>query len=223
MKKHTRPSVTLVARGIITFATATALIGLAPALPAAAHDDVVSSTPAEGETITAAPEFFSVTTSEPMLDLTGEGTGFGIEVTDENGLYYGDGCVAVQDATMSSVAALGPAGDYTLTYQYVGSDGHTLSDTIGFRYEPVDSATVQGGLDSAPVCPSANDGASGDGSTPTGDTNAENESATVLAIVAAILAALAIVSAIVAGAVVMRRRRAVRDDASGDSSTHESD
>jgi hypothetical protein len=162
------------------------------------------------------PEFFIITTNEPMLDLTGEGAGFGIVVTDENGLYYGDGCVAVQGDTMSSVAALGPAGDYTLTYQYVSSDGHTLSDTIGFRYEPVDSATVQGGLASAPVCESSSGGTGGGDSTPTGDTNADSESATVLAIVAVILAALAAASAIVASALVMRHRRAGAEDVSSE-------
>jgi methionine-rich copper-binding protein CopC len=213
MKKRTRQPFALVSGGIITVAAATVLIGLAPALPAAAHDYVVSSTPAEGETITAIPELFIITTNEPMLDLTGEGTGFGIEVSDENGLYYGDGCVVVDDTSMSTVAALGPAGEYTLTYQYVGSDGHALSDTIEFRYEPVDSVTVQGGLASPPVCPGQEGGAGVDDSVPVADgaANADSESAALLTIVAFVLAALAAAGAIITSVVVTRNRRAASD------------
>lgn len=221
MKNRTCQSSALVTGGIITVAVATALIGLAPALPAAAHDYVVSSTPAEGETITTVPELFIITTNEPMLDLTGEGTGFGIEVSDANGLFYGDGCVVVDGTSMSTVAALGPAGEYTLTYQYVGSDGHALSDTIEFQYEPVDSVTVQGGLSSPPVCPGQEGGAGVDDSVPVADgaASADSESAALLTIVAFVLAALAAAGAIITSVIVMRNRRALSDVEPNDSTT----
>lgn len=109
---------------------------LALALPAAAnaHDDLVDSTPGANATIDELPEVFSVTVNEPLLDLDGEASGFAIEVTDATGRYYGDGCLTVEGATLSTGAALGEAGDYTLTWQLVSEDGHTVSGSFGFTW-----------------------------------------------------------------------------------------
>lgn len=110
------------------------VLGLAA--PAQAHNYVVSSTPSEGETLTALPTEFSVTTNGPLLDLGGSVAGFAMEVRDAGGRYYGDGCVTVDGATLSEAAALGAAGDYTLLWQLVSTDGHTVSGEIAFSWEP---------------------------------------------------------------------------------------
>jgi len=135
--------------GIVVIATALALV---PAVPALAHNYVVSSTPTEGETVSAVPEFFIVTTNENMLDLSGAGAGFAVQITDDDGLFYGDGCVTTGGPSMSMLGALGAPGGYTMTYQYISSDGHTLSDSLAFRYEPANAANVAVGLDTPPVC-----------------------------------------------------------------------
>jgi methionine-rich copper-binding protein CopC len=109
---------------------------LLTATPASAHNYLVSSTPQAGETLTALPEHFSVTTNEPLLDLGGDGSGFGIEIIDENGLYYGDGCVTVEGASISTVPAIGEAGTYRFVYQVVSADGHTVSDEFTFDWAP---------------------------------------------------------------------------------------
>jgi len=133
------------------------IIGIAAALvmgataPAIAHSEVVSSTPAEGEAVTAMPAGFALTTNEAMLAVDG-GAGFAMQVTDAAGLFYGDGCLEVAGATMGMGASLGAAGDYTLTYQFVSADGHTVSDSYGFAYAPVGDAAVQTGLAEPPVC-----------------------------------------------------------------------
>ena len=133
------------------------IIGIAAALvmgataPAIAHSEVVSSTPAEGEAVTAMPASFALTTNEAMLAVDG-GAGFAMQVTDAAGLFYGDGCLEVAGATMGMGAGLGAAGDYTLTYQFVSADGHTVSDSYGFAYAPVGDAAVQTGLAEPPVC-----------------------------------------------------------------------
>ncbi len=57
-------------------------LALAVATPAQAHNYLVASTPAAGSTISEVPESFSVTTNEALLDLSGDGSGFAIEVTD---------------------------------------------------------------------------------------------------------------------------------------------
>jgi len=120
-------------------ATATGLAVLAVLLmtsPASAHNYLVSSTPAEGEVLTELPAEFSVTTNEALLDLGGSGSGFGLEIRDAAGLYYGDGCVSVEGATMSAAAKLGDPGEYTLVYQLVSADGHTVSDSFAFEWAP---------------------------------------------------------------------------------------
>lgn len=206
---------TLAALGTVAVALG---IVLGAAAPAAAHNYVVSSTPAEGETLTEVPAAFVITTNDILLDLTGEAAGFGMVISDANGGFYGDGCVTVDGRSMSTAAALGAAGDYTLTFQLVSADGHTLSDTITFRYEPASEATASPALDSAPQCPGSGN-ASGD-TTPGGaDTTADTESAVVLTIVAFVLAVIAAVSAIIASAVITRNRRAEQTERSSSGST----
>ena len=150
-----------------------ALAVLLTASPASAHNYLVSSTPADGEVLTALPTEFSVTTNEALLDLGGTGSGFGMEVSDSEGLYYGDGCVSVDGATLSATAALGEPGDYTLVYQLVSADGHTVSDSITFEWAPegdfersegsttagdCDGAYVRGdGADEEPAAPASID------------------------------------------------------------------
>jgi copper resistance protein C len=109
---------------------------LTVAAPASAHNYLVSSTPSAGETLTVLPEHFSVTTNEPLLDLGGDGSGFGIEIIDENGLYYGDGCVTVEGPSLYAVPAIGEAGTYRFVYQVVSADGHSVSDEFTFEWAP---------------------------------------------------------------------------------------
>jgi len=109
---------------------------LLTATPASAHNYLVASTPAAGETLTALPEHFSVTTNEPLLDLGGDGSGFGIEIIDANGLYYGDGCVTVEGPSVYTLPEIGEAGTYRLVYQVVSADGHTVSDEFTFDWAP---------------------------------------------------------------------------------------
>lgn len=133
-----------------------ALLALGTSLPASAHNYVVSSTPAEGEAVTAVPEGFVLMTNEPLLVAEGsagaETAGFAIQVTDAAGMFYGDGCLEVAGATMGMGAGLGTAGDYTMTYQFISADGHTVSESYGFSYAPTGDAAVQTGLAEPPVC-----------------------------------------------------------------------
>lgn len=195
-----------------TVAVALGLV-LGAAAPATAHNYVVSSTPAEGETLTEVPEAFVITTNDILLDLSGEASGFGMLISDSNGFYYGDGCVTVDGRSMSTPAALGAAGEYTLTFQLISADGHTLSDAIAFRYDPIDAVTVQGGLQSPPACPGREGTdtappAMGDGDA--GAIEIVDESAMVLTIVGAGLGALAVLGVVIAIVVVSRSRRAAR-------------
>lgn len=198
-----------------------AALAIAPASAALAHDPVTTSTPSAGEVLMAVPAVFSVSAAQPMLDLSGDAAGFGLQVADAAGLYYGDGCLTVEGDTLSMPATLGTAGDYTLTYQYVSSDGHTLSDTIPFSFAPTDAAEVSPGLAEPPVCgqalPEPSSSATPEPEPTTAETpvpeSAEepaDEAAVVLGIVAAIVAALVALGVVIA--LVARRGRAEHDE-----------
>ena len=118
---------------------------LATAMPAQAHSYLVDSTPKAGEVLTALPAQFSVKANEPLLDLDGNGSGFGIEIIDSSGLYYGDGCVSVDGPTLSTDAALGEPGQYQLVYQFVSADGHPVSDRFSFDWAPTGESAVSAG------------------------------------------------------------------------------
>jgi methionine-rich copper-binding protein CopC len=120
--------------------------------PALAHNYLVASTPAADSTITELPERFSVTTNAPLLDAIGDGSGFAMQVFDEQGRYYGDGCVSVEGSSMTMDAALGEAGAYTFLWRVVSEDGHTISDQFGFTWQPADASAVSVGAATAPDC-----------------------------------------------------------------------
>lgn len=210
-------------------ATITALVlggfaAVAPVSAALAHDPVMRSTPAAGDVLTQVPSVFSVSAAQPMLDLSGDATGFGLQVTDASGHYYGDGCLTVEGDTLSMPATLGAAGDYTLTYQYVSSDGHTLSDTIAFSFAPTDADTTPVGFDAPPVCgqaapaPSSSPTAEGDPSpapsSSASSTPAADESGTVLGIAGGIILALVVLGVVIA--LVARRGDRVEPADTGD-------
>jgi methionine-rich copper-binding protein CopC len=133
---------------------ATVAIGavLAFAAPAQAHDAVVASTPSPDETLTALPAEFSVTASQTIVAPEGAEANFGLRITDAAGLFYQDGCVSIVDDTMSTAAALGEAGAYTLTWQYVSSDGHPTSGTVPFTWSPPADFVPSAGETQPRVC-----------------------------------------------------------------------
>ena len=127
-----------------------AVLGLAA--PAQAHDVLIGSSPSVGDTLTALPETFSVTMNTAVVPATGTEANFGIQITDAAGRFYGDGCLSIVDSTVSTPAALGEAGDYELVWQFVSSDGHPTSGTIGFSWAPPAGAVAGPGADAPPVC-----------------------------------------------------------------------
>ena len=122
------------------------------ASPAQAHNFLVSSTPTAGEVVTTLPESVSVTTNGPLLELSGDGAGFTIQVTDAAGTFYGDGCMTVSGSTLSTPAALGAAGTYRVVWQVVSEDGHTVSDEFTFEWAPAADFEPASGQAAPPVC-----------------------------------------------------------------------
>ncbi len=140
-----------IAAGLLALVTAAVVLG-GVALPAQAHNVLVASTPATGETLTALPAQFSITTNEPLLDTGGAGNSFALQVRDAAGLFYGDGCVTVVDSSMSTAASLGGAGAYTMLWQAVSADGHTISGEIPFSWAPAGDVEAGTGSTAPAVC-----------------------------------------------------------------------
>jgi copper resistance protein C len=109
---------------------------LGPASPAFAHNYLVTSTPEAGSTATELPKQFSVTTNENLDDLNGNGSGFGIDIIDAAGLYYGDGCVKIDGPTLSTDPVIGAAGKYRFVWQVISDDGHPVSNEFTFEWAP---------------------------------------------------------------------------------------
>ena len=141
---------------VIVLATVCASAALAmfppTASPASAHDYADGSTPADGAVLAVIPERFDLTMNDDMLDLNGAGNGFALQIIGPDGLYYGDGCVTVDGPTLSSVAALGAPGVYTMRWQVVSADGHPVSDDYSFTWAPSVAPPESAGSSKAPVC-----------------------------------------------------------------------
>jgi methionine-rich copper-binding protein CopC len=142
-------------RRILAAAIGTALVGAAVlgfASPAFAHNFLVSSTPAAGQTLTTLPSKFIITTNEGLLDLSGHGAGFAFDIEDAHHRFYGDGCVSVDGPSMSIAPAIGAAGTYRVIWQIVSADGHIVSNQYTFRWAPSGTFTPSVGASHPQDC-----------------------------------------------------------------------
>ncbi|MCI2956199.1 copper resistance protein CopC [Agromyces atrinae] len=149
------------------FAASALLIGLS-AMPASAHNYVVGSSPEQGAVVTTQPGFVSLTTNDALI----EGGVTVMEVTGPDGLYYGDGCATIDGPTVSMDAELGAAGEYTVAWQVVSTDGHPISDEFTFDWQPAEGETLAEGVESAPTCADGTDPQAGDAAEAEGETDA---------------------------------------------------
>jgi copper resistance protein C len=191
---------------------------LFPADSASAHDYLVESTPAADSVQTETLAQVSLTFNDRVLDLTGDGSSALLQVTDSANRHFETGCATIQDRTVTAPVALGAAGTYTVEWQIVSADGHTVSNAISFRYEPPADATPAPGSASRPTCGSASAGQASTAvpsSEPTGEADSSGLGLVVgIAVAIVVLALVGVVLVVVSS----RRRgtRAPRDeDAAG--------
>jgi copper resistance protein C len=100
---------------------------VALAAPASAHDQLRSTVPADGATVSA-PTRVVLTFGEPVLEL---GTANRVAVTGPEGLV--DGALNVDGATVSTTfdAPLSPGG-YRVQWRVASDDGHPVSGSFAF-------------------------------------------------------------------------------------------
>jgi copper resistance protein C len=114
-----------------------ALLGLAT--PASAHNNLVSSTPAENATVQNSPASIELVFDKPVQ----KGEGFNtVSVTgpDRTGWKTGEVDVSGNKAT-ASLGELGPAGEYRVKYRIVSADGHPVTGEVPFTLAKAGNGT----------------------------------------------------------------------------------
>jgi methionine-rich copper-binding protein CopC len=140
-----------------------AAVILTTALPASAHDQLIESSPGDGERLDAAPESISMTFSGELLVLDASNTGAVVLVVDGTGEDWATGDVVVTGRTVTAALRPGmPSAGYQVRWQVVSEDGHPIAGVIPF--------TVG---DAAPMTMTDSGGASADGADTDGTTRAD--------------------------------------------------
>ncbi|MEK8227001.1 copper resistance CopC family protein [Oerskovia sp. M15] len=126
---------------------ATLLLGIGGATSAQAHDRIISSDPADGAQLAAAPAALTMTFSTEPLDVEPQ-----VVVTDAAGAIVAQGNPTIEgtSATFPWPAEL-TGSTYSVAWRVVSSDGHPIEGTFSFSVaaapEPVETtATEEPGL-----------------------------------------------------------------------------
>ncbi|GAA1129292.1 copper resistance CopC family protein [Citricoccus alkalitolerans] len=123
--------------------SAAALLALAMATPAAAHDQLLSAEPAAGTAVLEAPAEIGLEFSGNLT--TGQGIQNLVTVTDEAGHQWQDGEAQVTGPSLTAALCEGlPNGEYTVDYRVVYSDGH--SEEKGYEFTLEDPAAPESGI-----------------------------------------------------------------------------
>jgi copper resistance protein C len=106
-------------------AVVTLLLGASPAL---AHTRLVSSDPADGASLSTAPEAVSLTFSENIKAEFAT-----VSVVGPDGTNHQTGELSAADGVVrTAVSPLGPAGRYEISYRVVSDDGHPVQGVVAF-------------------------------------------------------------------------------------------
>ncbi len=109
-------------------------LALAISQPANAHDELVSQSPAQGETVSAGVIDIRLEFSDPPLALE-DGSGNEIFVTGPNGAIKYAGCLPIEGNFGVLTADLDQVGTHTIAWRVVSSDGHPISGEFTFDIE----------------------------------------------------------------------------------------
>lgn len=112
------------------------IAGVALTLPAAAHNTLIGSSPADGSTVSSAPTSVTLTFDEPVANYQPVMT-----VTGPNGNSFAGADPVVNGSTVSIGVSAGPAGRYTAAYRVVSADGHPVDGEIGYTVAAGGTAT----------------------------------------------------------------------------------
>jgi methionine-rich copper-binding protein CopC len=120
-------------RTITAGIAAAALAILATAVPASAHDELLSSDPAAGAALASAPTAVTRPSPGDRIGLAGSDAGARAAVVDQSGTDWIDGDIVVRGETVTIPLADGmPDAGYQVRWQVVSEDGHPIAGVIPF-------------------------------------------------------------------------------------------
>lgn len=121
---------------------------LAIAVPASAHDQLTSSTPAEGEALATAPEEVVMTFSGELIVLDASMPVAVVMVVDASGQDWATGETDVQGNMVTAQLKTGmPVAGYQVRWQVVSEDGHPIAGMIPFTIGDADPMVTAGNSD----------------------------------------------------------------------------
>jgi methionine-rich copper-binding protein CopC len=103
--------------------------------PASAHDEIQSSSPADGSAVSAGLIPIELTFAEEIME-SPDGTGTAISVIGPDDNEYADSCIdGIDGGVITDSVDLDKAGEYTVNWRTVSSDGHPVEGSFAFIVE----------------------------------------------------------------------------------------
>jgi copper resistance protein C len=132
----------MVLRKVTRFLVAALLTGLAvigAAAPAAAHNSLIGSNPADGATLASGPDRIVLRFDQPVQEGAGLNT---VAVTGPGDDHWEAGSAEVASNVVTvPVRPLGPAGVYKIGYRILSADGHPVSGQLAFTLTEAGTGT----------------------------------------------------------------------------------
>lgn len=182
---------------------------LATAAPATAHDQLIESSPADGERLDTAPVSVTMTFSGELLVLDESTAGAVVLVVDAEGEDWATGEVEVRGRNVTAALLPDmPDGGYQVRWQVVSEDGHPIAGVIPFAVG--DAVPLESTGNPEPT-------ASASGGSPTAsDQNADETGGPVRVLLVGGAGAALAVAAFALFLILRRRRAAAVPPESGD-------
>jgi len=125
--------------------TGAVVVLLATAVPASAHDKLVSSDPAPGQVLDQAPVTVSLTYSADILDM-----GAAVVVTGDDGTDWVSTAPVIDGPTVTAELDAGlPDAAYEIRWRVVSEDGHPITGVVPFTVGDSDGDGDGGGAATA--------------------------------------------------------------------------
>lgn len=205
--RHAAPLALLVA--LVT--TLLMMLMVVTAGPAQAHDSLLTSDPEDGAVLETSPESITLTYSADVLEVSPL-----VRVTDEAGEQIAELTPSVDGATVTAeLPEPLAAGEYTVQWRVVSSDGHPIEGTFAITVEQGPAAPSDGGGEDAAASDAggtasedatAEEGPSAEAtSEPAAAEETEDGSGTSMPLLLGVLGVI-VVGAGIAALVIMRRR-----------------
>ncbi len=140
------------ARRVFGMIGVSVLLALGSTLPAAAHNGLVSTVPADSGSVARTPSEIVLTFDQPAVAM-----GTQVAVTGPTGAVQLGPPRLVDDTVSQSLQPGAPAGTYTVAWRVTSSDGHPISDTFTFTSAAAGIGQAPGptAAPRAPLSPSA--------------------------------------------------------------------